>query len=314
MNLYRRIIDDLARRLESGTLKAGERVPSTRALARKWKVANVTAARALSELARSGLVKALPRSGYVVASNPKYESKELSRERIVKAAVRIADEEGLEALSIRGVATRVNAPVMSLYRHVRSKDELVMLMADAVFAEVSLPKKPLIGWRSQLELSAGLEWRTMCRHPWLARVMHTSRPITTPHAFAFVDWVMRALDETTLDAAEKLQVHVLLHGFIQGLAVNVEAEAKAVADTGTTDADYMREQDKTFREIVETGQYPYFGKMARGLPKAFKVDLDALFRLGLNVILDGIAVMIDNQHSVHIGSHRRRRVSRSTNA
>jgi DNA-binding transcriptional regulator YhcF (GntR family) len=57
---YRRIVDDLTRRIESGALKAGDRVPSTRALARKGRVANNTAARALNELARAGYVRAAP--------------------------------------------------------------------------------------------------------------------------------------------------------------------------------------------------------------------------------------------------------------
>src|SRR5262245_1939941 len=146
MASYRRIAEDLTRRIESGTLKSGDRLPSTRALARRWKVAHATAARALSELARSGHVKPVPRSGNVVAPNRTRESNELSRERIVAAAIRIADTEGLEALSIRGVAAQVAAPVMSLYRYVRSKDELVTLMADAALGEFALPAIPPPGW------------------------------------------------------------------------------------------------------------------------------------------------------------------------
>jgi DNA-binding transcriptional regulator YhcF (GntR family) len=293
MDIYRRIVDDLVRRIESGALQTGDRVPSTRALARKWKVSNATAARALSELARSGHVKAMPRSGNVVAYNSTPESNELSRECIVAAAMRIADAEGLEALSIRGVAAQLDAPVMSLYRHVRSKDELVTVMANAALGEVALPDAPLNGWRAQLELGSRLEWAAMRRHPWLARVVHISRPSPMPHALAFVDWMMRALDGTNLDAATKLQVHVVLHGFIQGLAVNVEAEAKAVADSGMSEADYMREQDETFRGIAESGQFPYFAKMTRGLPDTFQVDLDALLEMGLGAMLDGFAEMIE---------------------
>jgi hypothetical protein len=82
---------------------------------------------------------------------------------------------------------------------------------------------------AQFELGARVEWQAMRRHPWLARVMHISRPAPLPHALAFVDWLMRALDATALDEAGKLQLHVVVHSFIQGLAVNVEAEAQAVA-------------------------------------------------------------------------------------
>jgi hypothetical protein len=93
-----------------------------------------------------------------------------------------------------------------------------------------------------------------------SRVLHISRPSQMPHALAFVDWMMRALHSTTLDAARKLQTHVVLHGFIQGLAVNVDAEARAVADSRISEADYMREQDETFRRIADGGQFPYFAR------------------------------------------------------
>ena len=281
-------------------------MPSTRALARKWKVANATVARALGELARSGHVKAMPRSGNVVAYDPTLESRELSRERIVAAAMHLADAAGLEALTVRGVAAHLDAPVMSLYRHVHSKDELVMLMANAALGEEALPDAPLNGWRAQLELGSRLEWRAMRRHPWLARVLHISRPSQMPHALAFVDWMLRALDSTTLDAPRKLQIHIVLHGFIQGLAVNVDAEARAVADSRISEADYMREHDETFRRIAESGQFPYFAKMTRGLPDTFRVDLDALFEMGLDAMLDGFAGMIEGDRPETPGRRRGR--------
>jgi DNA-binding transcriptional regulator YhcF (GntR family) len=306
MYAYRRIIDDLTRRIESGALKPRDRIPSTRALARKWKVANATVARALGELARSGHVKTMPRSGNVVAYNLTPAGRELSPERIVAAAMHIADAAGLEALSVRAVAAQLDAPVMSLYRHVHSKDELVMLMANAALGEVVLPDAPLNGWRAQLELGSRLEWAAMRRHPWLAPVLHISRPSPMSPALAFVDWMMRALDSTTLDEARKLQVHVVLHSFIQGLAVNVDAEAKAVAASGISEADYMREQDETFRRIAEGGQFPYFAKMTRGLPSTFRVDLDALFEMGLGVMLDGLAGMIERHPPAKRGRRRER--------
>jgi Tetracyclin repressor-like, C-terminal domain len=127
-----------------------------------------------------------------------------------------------------------------------------------------------------------------------------------PHALAFVDWMMRALDSTTLDAARKLQTHVVLHGFIQGLAVNVDAEARAVADSGISEADYMREQDETFRRIADGGQFPYFARMTRGLPDTFRVDLDALFEMGLRAMLDRFAGMVEGERPEKPGRRRGR--------
>jgi DNA-binding GntR family transcriptional regulator len=107
-----RIAEELRRRIEAGQLQPGARVPSTRAVARRWKVATATAARALRLLREQGAVTALPRSGTVVLGRP--PGADLSRDRIVSAALRIADDEGLAALSIRGVASKLGASPMSL--------------------------------------------------------------------------------------------------------------------------------------------------------------------------------------------------------
>lgn len=302
MATYRDIADDLRRRIDDGVLPPGARVPSTRALARTWKVAVATAARALREIAHSGHVRAAPRSGNVVAGRVPPVSGELSRARIVAAAIRIADREGIEALSIRGVAAQLEAPVMSLYRHVRSKDELLDAMADAAIGEHVLPAVPPGGWRAQLELAAREEWRMMRRHPWAARLMHVSRPSLSPNALAFVEWVMRALADTPLSSSDKLRLHVLLHGFIQGLAVNLEAEARAVGDSGITDAEYMRAREHELAAVAATGRHPHFAAMTRGIPASFELDLDDLFEHGLKALLDGFAPHLDGR----AGAPRRR--------
>ncbi|AKU92571.1 TetR/AcrR family transcriptional regulator C-terminal domain-containing protein [Vulgatibacter incomptus] len=286
---YVTIVEDLRRRIDAGDLAPGERAPSTRALARRWKVANATAARALRELTQAGLLEAVPRSGMVVASQ------ELSRERIVAAAIRVADEEGLATFSIRGVAARLDAPVTSLYRHVRSKDELLALMVDQALGELPLPERPPSGWRAQIELSARTEWQMMRRHPWLARLMQIGRPTALPSSLGFVDWVMRALDGTRLDAANKLLVHILLHGFIQGLAVNLEADAQATGETGLSEDDHMRTQEAAFRAAMSSGAYPHFAAIFAELSEGFDPDLDALFELGLGALLDGFTPMFEGK-------------------
>jgi AcrR family transcriptional regulator len=301
---YLRIADDLRRRIDSGTLRPGARVPSTRALAKRWKVANATAARSLRLLSQEGLLRALPRSGTVVAGPV---SSQLSRDTIVRAALCIADDEGLVALSIRGVASKLRAPVMSLYRHVAGKDELLALMVDAAMGELALPDPAPDTWRARLEASARVEWQMMRRHPWLARVVKMSRPHALPNALAFVDWVMRALEGTPLDATEKLQVHLVLHGFVQGLAVNVEAELEAASETGTSEDDHMQVQEPRFASIATARGYTAFSEMMRNIPKDFAIDLDVLFELGLAALLDGFTPRIEPTRAG-------RRVSRTSGA
>lgn len=289
---YRHIAAELRRRIESGVLSPSTRAPSTRALAKRFGVANATAARALRLLIQEQLLKAVPRSGTIVlgqAAEPD-RGAELCRERIIAAGIEIADHEGVAALSVRGVAARLGVSPMSLYRHVESKDALVALMIDAVLGEEKLPAIAPGSWRAELERGARLEWQTMRRHPWVARVMNISRPSPTPNAITFVDWVMHALDDSPLDAVEKLEIHIIIHSFIQGLAVNVEAEAQAAADTGLSDEDHMQTQEPRFFALAASGRFPYFAKMLREVPGDFELDHDRLFERGLKALLDGIAL------------------------
>ncbi|RKH47275.1 GntR family transcriptional regulator [Corallococcus sp. AB049A] len=290
---YQRIVDDVKRQVRTGALRPGDRLPSTRELARRWKVALATAAHALRTLAQEEVVKTVPRVGTVVAGGPPRAgstrgSADLTRERIVRAAIAVADDEGLPALSIRGVAAKLGLPVMSLYRYVASKDVLLFMMAEVAFAEEPLPAKPPQGWRAQLELAARLEWRVFKRHPWLARVVNLTRPQPQENALAFADWVLRALAEARLPPQEAMRVHVLLHAFVQGIAVNLESEADAVAQSGMNDEEFMRRNLDTFLRVATSGRFPHFEKVLNGLRPGFDLDFDELFEMGLRVWLDGL--------------------------
>jgi len=296
---YQRIASELRRRIEAGELRPGERLPSTRELARQWRVALATAAHALKRLASDRLVRAIPRVGNVVASGParaavaRERPTELTRDRIVEAAIAIADAEGLPALTLRGVAARLDAPVMSLYRHVGSKDELFHHLTDAVLGEAKLPPTPPPGWRAQLEVSARLQWTGLRRHPWLARVLSVTRPLPLPNALVHAEWVLRALDGHGLDAGQRMRMHIVLHGFLQGIAANLETEAEAVSQTGLTDDEWMAGQVEQFAALARSGRYPAFAAVLKELKDGFEVDFEALFEVGLGALLDGFARIID---------------------
>ncbi|MFD0349485.1 TetR/AcrR family transcriptional regulator [Kitasatospora aburaviensis] len=89
----------------------------------------------------------------------------MNRERILRAALELADAEGLAALSMRAVAARLGVSAMSPYRYVTSKDELVLLTADLAFGEAAYPAEPPAGWRARLEVGARTLWSLFRRHP-----------------------------------------------------------------------------------------------------------------------------------------------------
>jgi len=85
---------------------------------------------------------------------------------------------------------------------------------------------------------------------------------------------------------------VLLHAFLQGLAGNLESEAQAQSDTGLSEQEHMRAQEARFKAVAASGTVPYFAKMLGELSTGFELDFDALFELGLKVMLDGVAALM----------------------
>src|SRR5699024_12413685 len=91
----------------------------------------------------------------------------LSRERIVDAAIELADEAGLDAVTMSHVAKRLGAGTMSLYRHVSNKDDLVTAMVERVTADFSYADREGRDWRECMHALAFLDWASFQEHPWL---------------------------------------------------------------------------------------------------------------------------------------------------
>ncbi|WP_030162391.1 TetR/AcrR family transcriptional regulator C-terminal domain-containing protein [Streptomyces sp. NRRL S-244] len=317
---YLRIAGEIRRRITDGELAPGDRVPSTRQVAREWDVAMATAAKALTALRLEGLVETRPRTGTVVAAPapvgpprrrpsaspggssassaasaspaPAIEG-DLTLDRIVRAAIDIADAEGLSALSMRGVAARLGVAAMSPYRYVPSKDDLVLLMADAAFGEESYPADAPEGWRSRIELGGRTLWALYRRHPWLAQLGSLTRPLLVTNLLVHGEWMLAALDGHGLDPETLFDIHVLLYSHVQGLAVHLEWEAHAEATTGQSEDQWMENRAPTLRALMESGRFPAFSKAVGAFEGGYDLRLDALFELGLKALLDGLTPLIE---------------------
>ncbi|MGI8332793.1 TetR/AcrR family transcriptional regulator C-terminal domain-containing protein [Actinomadura scrupuli] len=308
---YLRIVSELRHRIAAGELGEGDRVPSTRQIAKEWGVAIATATKVLTTLRQEGLVRVVPGVGTVVAGpdprpvparrTPRRRTapdaagagtadQTLNRERVVRAAIEVADAEGLAALSMRRVAAELGVATMALYRHVDGKDELVFLMADTVCADDPLPSSPPPGWEARLELMARLQWALYRRHPWLAQFMSFTRPPLLPHAVSHTEWALSAVDGLGLDPATMLHIAVTMSNYVRGTAVNFASEAEAEAETGVTGEQWMESQEAAFAALVESGRLPVFARVTAGPELDF--SLDSLFGFGLRCVLDGIAVLI----------------------
>jgi AcrR family transcriptional regulator len=290
------ILASIRRRIASGELAPGDRVPSTRQITRKWGVAMATATRVLTTLQQEGLVVARPGIGTVVASAPspvavtpraRTSQPEVTRENVVRTAIAIADAEGSAALSMRRVATELGVATMSLYRHVPSKDDLVERMIDAAFADHRFTSPPPDDWLAALEAAAGRLWQIFRRHRWAAPVMSLTRPQVTPHVLAYSEWVMSALHAAGLDLRQIFQVHLTLFSYVRGLAVSLEPEAMAEQETGMTYDEFLDGQDATFAPVISSGAFPTFQAVVAGAD--FDLDLDEQFEFGLRHLLAGLA-------------------------
>ena len=296
---YRRIADEIRARIADRELRPGDPVPSARGITREWGVALATATKVLATLNAEGVTRSLPGRGTVVAgparpaqpagvvarAHRNEGDPELTRERIVAAAVRVADAEGLAQLSMRRIASELGAAPMSLYRHVNGKDELLVSMMDSVLGEDPLPARPPKGWRAQLELSSRMQWRGFRRHPWLAQALSLTRPQLIPNGMRHTEWALRALDGLGLTIQEMMHVHTTLFSHVRGLALNLEAEAQAEQDSGLTSDEWMQTQEHGFRVIAGTGDFPMLNRLVNS---EMELDLDRLFEFGLARLLDGL--------------------------
>ncbi|HLU59791.1 MAG TPA: TetR/AcrR family transcriptional regulator C-terminal domain-containing protein [Pseudonocardia sp.] len=210
---------------------------------------------------------------------------QLSRERIVAAAIALADEDVRGEVTMRAVAARVGSSTpMSLYRYVGSKDGLIDLMVDEVYGEITVPAGE---WRTSLRGLGCSGWAAVQRHPWFARLAF-SRPPLGPHALAVYDAALAALDGFDLSAAERMGAinTVLGHVFGSGLAL-LEERAMRERAGFASDADLTEAARPYLQRITQEGRYPHFIRWVNDpsrhdpAPQSFERILDWL--------LDGIA-------------------------
>jgi DNA-binding transcriptional regulator YhcF (GntR family) len=288
-----RIAADLRSRIAAGEFAPGDRVPSTRELTRRWGVAMATATRALSLLQDEGVLRSVRGVGTVVAARPsgvrparrRGAGASPARDDIVRAAITITDAEGPATLSMRRIAADLGIPTMTLYQHVASKDELLTLMIDRAFGEEPLPAQPPPDWREALEIAARLEWAAFRRHPWLAPAMSLTRPQLVPSALRYTEWVLAALDGLGLDPDRAFNIHIMVFSHVRGMAVNLESEAQAEAESGLTADEWMDAHAGTLTSLAAGADFPHVRRIST---LDFDLDLDALFELGLRCLLDGL--------------------------
>ncbi|MFF2550322.1 TetR/AcrR family transcriptional regulator [Nocardia sp. NPDC058058] len=206
-----------------------------------------------------------------------------SVDRIVHAALTIADTEGLEAVSMRRVATELASGTASLYRYVAGRDELLDLMIDAAQGETDAPA--LTGeWRTDLAALAHHLRDTLLAHPWLAAEL-SGRPALGPNALRRYDTGLAALIPFTGDITLATNIVDTVTAYVFGAVNHVLAEIRAQQRTGLTEDQWRATVGPYLRDVIATGDYPNF---ARRLADAEDITATARFDFGLTCLLEGI--------------------------
>ena len=217
---------------------------------------------------------------------------ELSRERIVRAAIALGDAEGLAAVSMRRVAVELGAGTMSLYRYVSGKEELVTLMVDEVFAD-RVDELPAEGrWRERVEACARLHWEICRRHPWVVQTVSVTRPALSRNGMRWTEAVLSALDGLGLSMSEMLSCMVLVNGFVQGVALLMLNEIEAQRVSGMTNRQWWDRAEPAFAEVMASGDFPVLARAEDADFNDGYESMDGDFEFGLERMLDGLAVFV----------------------
>lgn len=214
---------------------------------------------------------------------------------VVAAAVKIADRDGLDGVTLPKVAKSLGFTSMSLYRHVGSKDELLTLMADAALGpppDIAAPD-----WREGLRSWAFAHRAVLQRRPWLTRVP-VAGPPSGPHQIAWMEAALAIMSDTLLDWAHKIGAMLLISGYVVQ-SVRQFSELDQGRAEGQGQADAERDYGRALARLVDPDRFPetarLFSSTLFEAPPSDTPDeaiADADFSLGLELILDGIAVRI----------------------
>lgn len=213
----------------------------------------------------------------------------LSRAAIVREAIVMLDEDGIEALSMRKLGARLNAGATSMYRHVATKDELMELAVDEVLGEVTVPPADEEDWRTTVAGCAHSFRATALRHPWLCAELGQA-------GLAYLGPNLTALSErliTTLADAGFAEPHTavdVVFSYAIGMSTTECAWLITVARSGQSEARFLARLVPATDD--ETGQHPDDRTETGAL--GHLAIRDAKFGDGLAIVLDGLATRLPN--------------------
>jgi AcrR family transcriptional regulator len=209
----------------------------------------------------------------------------LSRERILQAAMGLADAKGIEALSMRNLAQALGVEAMSLYYHVRNKDDLLDGMADLVVGEIELLSCEE-AWKAAMRRRALSAREVFGRHTWAPLVLDT-RPNPGPASLRYYDSMIGCLRTNGFSIANAAHALAIMDAYIYGFSLQeLTLPTTDQSDFGDLPADLL--------EALPMEEYPYFIEMITDHAMQPGYSFAAEFEFGLDLILDGLERLLDS--------------------
>ena len=214
-----------------------------------------------------------------------------SRNILAQAAVRIADMEGVDAVSMRRIASELGSGPASLYRYVNSKDDLLSLMVEQIMGELKLPR-PSKSWRADLRKIAFGIRAMVLSHPWMTSVS-LFRPALGPNSLTATEATLRVLDGLGLPIDEMLVISNTVSTFARGYAAWEIAEHETALRSGLDREQWMASQAPYVGVIRESGKYPMFMRVIDDAKTPHDSRfMQKVFARGVEYILDGVAASV----------------------
>jgi AcrR family transcriptional regulator len=194
-------------------------------------------------------------SGPVWARGEQERRPRLTREAIVTAAIELADEEGLAAVSIRRVAAKLDTRPMGLYSHFERKDDLLDLMLDAIIGDALAGDELPADWRGALRTIARRTRATLLRHPWILGAI-ALRPQVGPNRVRHVEESAAAVASLDVDPARKRALLVAVDTFVIGSVTFEVAVGEAERREGAEPGEFRRVSGEYLRRVLRSGEFP----------------------------------------------------------
>jgi AcrR family transcriptional regulator len=214
----------------------------------------------------------------------------LDRTAIVRAAIAIADADGMDAVTMRRVAERLNTGPMSLYRYVPDKDALVSMMVDEVIGQSGPEGRDQLPshWRDALRLVAESIWDVCQAHPWYPEAIMV-RPPLTPNGAAGLDLCLSVFDGYNLDIGTKMLFVGMIQYSVVGAALLNAGEGRTRDQMDMTEEQVMEQSAPFMKAMMDSGRYP---RVVEFITKAEHIsEKDEVMR-NVELILDGIATRL----------------------